>query len=227
MKYKRCLIPLHPHHSHNSTTPIPPHLFQNTTTMPNIRMLVPNHLFQNSYSNLWFNMSFCSIRQIGHSINHPTYNAHVLARLLLWSITDDFSITIINRISPVYCTNGPLILWTICNNINPNNIACIETIKSKIRTTIISQFGNDVCKNIIHIRDNLYLITITDDSSSKHNDLIVHLLMQLCSSPITPFKEAMQQLHVDYLEAKLIHLTPLNYSKLLMTMLKSSEQTNQ
>jgi hypothetical protein len=51
--------------------------------------------------------------------------------------------------------------------------------------------------------------------------------MQLCSSPITPFKEAMQQLHVDYLEAKLIHLTPLNYSKLLMTMLKSSEQTNQ
>lgn len=88
----------------------------------------------------------------------------------------------------------------------------IETIKSKIRDTKLSHVGEDVCKYITIIRDNLRLITSTDDSASEHNDLIVHILTQLCLSPIKPFKEAMQQLHVDYLEVKLPNLTP---SKLL------------
>jgi hypothetical protein len=45
-----------------------------------------------------------------HFIDHPNYNAHVLARLLLCSVTDDFSITIINRIPQNYRNDGPLIL---------------------------------------------------------------------------------------------------------------------
>lgn len=143
-----------------------------------------------------------------HTVAHPTYNARVLARLLLKSVTDDFSITVINRIPQEYRNDGPLILWTICNNIHRNNIAFIETIKSKIRDSKLSQFGEDVCKYIAHVRDNLRLITSMANSASEHNDLIIHILTQLCSSPIKPFKEAMQQLHVKYLEAQLPNLTP-------------------
>jgi hypothetical protein len=147
-----------------------------------------------------------------HSIDHPTYNARVLARLLLRSVTDDFSITIINRIPQDYHNDGPLILWMICSNIHRNNIAFIETIKTKIRESNVSQFGDDICKYIIHIKDNLCLIT-TADTSSEHNDLLTHILLQLCASPIKPFKEAMQQVHVDYLEAKLPNITPLTLLK--------------
>jgi hypothetical protein len=66
-----------------------------------------------------------------HTVDHPTYNARVLGRLLLRSITDDFSIMIINRIPHDFRNDGPLILWTICNNIHRNNVAFIETIKTK------------------------------------------------------------------------------------------------
>ncbi len=67
-----------------------------------------------------------------YDVNHSTYNARKLACLLLSSVTDDFSITIINRIPQDLCNDGPLILWTICNNIHQNNVALTETIKSKV-----------------------------------------------------------------------------------------------
>jgi hypothetical protein len=99
----------------------------------------------------------------------------------------------------------------ICN-IHQNNIAFLETIKTKIRDCNISQFGDDVCKYIIHIEDNLHLITATD-ASREHIDLLTHILIQLSASPIKPFKESMQQLHVGYLEAKLLNLIRLNLLK--------------
>jgi hypothetical protein len=52
-----------------------------------------------------------SVSQDKHTIDHPTFNARVLARLLLNSITDDFCITVINRIPQEYRNDGPLLLW--------------------------------------------------------------------------------------------------------------------
>jgi hypothetical protein len=149
-----------------------------------------------------------------HMVDHPTYNARVLGRLLLRSITDDFSTTVINRIPQEFRNDGPLILWTICNNIHRNNVAFVETIKSKIRTAKLSHFSDDACKYIVHIKDNLRLITAATDNSNEHNDLIIHLLTQLSTSPIKPFREAMERLHVNYLEAKLPDLTPTKLLKL-------------
>ncbi len=48
-----------------------------------------------------------------HSIDHPTFNAWILACLLLGSITDDFCITVINRVVQEYRNDGPLLLWII------------------------------------------------------------------------------------------------------------------
>jgi hypothetical protein len=78
----------------------------------------------------WYPITFL-VNQDKHTVDHPTYNARVFGRLLLRSITDDFSITIINRIPQDFRNDGPLILWTICNNIHRNNVAFVETINRK------------------------------------------------------------------------------------------------
>jgi hypothetical protein len=128
-----------------------------------------------------------------YTIDHPTFNARVLARLLLGSVTDDFCITIINRIPQEYRNDGPLLLWTICNNIHRNNIAFIESIKRKIRESTLSQFNEDVPKYILHIKDNLRLITTSDNSLPNHTDLLIYLFaqLQLCKVPL--FKEAVDK----------------------------------
>jgi hypothetical protein len=110
-----------------------------------------------------------------HTIDHSTFNARVLARLLLGSVTDEFCIIIISRISQEYRNDGPLILWIICNNIHRNNIAFVESIKRRVRESTLSQFGDDVPKYILYIKDNLRLITTSDTDATLHNDLLVYL----------------------------------------------------
>jgi hypothetical protein len=162
-----------------------------------------------------------------HTIDHPTFNARVLARLLLSSVTDDFCITIINRVPQDYRNDGPLLLWIICNNIHRNNIAFVESIKRKIRDSTISQFGDDVPKYILHLKDNLRLITSSDNSNTQHNDLITYLFHQLQQCNVPLFKEAIDKWHIEYLEAKLPGLTPEKFLKMVddkIQILKHADQ---
>jgi hypothetical protein len=150
-----------------------------------------------------------------HTIDHPTFNARVLARFLLGSVTDEFCITIISRISQEYRNDGPLILWIICNNIHCNNIAFMESIKCRVRESTLSQFGNDVPKYILYIKDNLRLITTSGTDATPHNDLLVYLFaqLQLCKVPL--FKEAIDAWHIAYLAAKLPNITPDKFLKMV------------
>jgi hypothetical protein len=148
-----------------------------------------------------------------HTVDHPTYNSRVLARLLLGSVTDDFAITVINHLERSLRNDGPLILWTICNNIHRNHIAFTETIKQKIRATTIQHFNNDIPKYIIQLKDNLRLITTSTEEDQTHNDLITYIFQQLSECNITLFKEAVQKLYVEYLEAKHPDLTPMKLLK--------------
>jgi hypothetical protein len=120
-------------------------------------------------------------------LDHLAYNARVLGRLLMASITDEFSLTIVNRIPQDLRNDGPLILWTICNHIHRNNIAFIGTIKTKIRDATLSHFGDDINKYIIFIKDNLRLISAAMADSAEHNDLITYLFAQLTKSNINMF----------------------------------------
>jgi hypothetical protein len=115
---------------------------------------------------------------------------------------------------PEYRNDEPLLLWTICNNIHRNNITFFETIKSKIRSATLSEFGDDISKYILHVKDNLRLITANDDASTEHNDLITYILNQLTQAPIELFKEAAQHWQIDYLESKLPDTTPTKLLKL-------------
>ena len=78
----------------------------------------------------WFSPT---LQQDKFQITHQTYQARVLAKLLLASLTDDFSITIIHRIDSSYRNDGVVILWTICHNVHRSNITFTETNKAKIR----------------------------------------------------------------------------------------------
>jgi len=148
-----------------------------------------------------------------HTLSHPTFNARILAKLLLKSLTDDFSITIVNRIPTALCNDGPLFLWTICHHFHRNNVAFVESTKHRIRSATLANFSNDPCAYILHIKDNLRLITLNDGASSDHNDLLIHLFTQLTSAPIKAFAEWAQKLYVDYLEAKLTIMTPTTFLK--------------
>jgi len=80
-----------------------------------------------------------------HTLSHPTFNAKILAKLLLKSLTDDFLITIVNRIPTALHNDGPLFLWTICHHIHRNNVAFVESIKHSIRSATLANFSNDSC----------------------------------------------------------------------------------
>jgi hypothetical protein len=161
------------------------------------------------------------------TIDHPTYNARCLARVIIGSITDDFSQTIISRIDDNLRHDGPLLLWYICNNIHRNNIAFNETIKAKIRSATLSQFHDDVFKYLSYLRDNLRLIVIADDKNNQHQDLLTYIFESLSACAVPKFKESIQQWHVDYLEAKLNDLSPIELIKMAEDKVQILQHANQ
>lgn len=131
-----------------------------------------------------------------------------------WWLLYPYHQPVINPILQEYHNDGPLILWTICNNIHRNNIAFVKLIKQRIRESILTHFSNDVSKYIINIKDNLCLITTTDGSSSEHNDLIIYIFRQF----------------IKYLKTKLPNLTQTTLLKLIgdkMQILKHADQWKQ
>jgi len=155
----------------------------------------------------WFSPT---LQQDKFQITHQMYQACVLAKLLLASLTDDFSITIIHRIDSSYRNDGVVILWTICHNVHRSNIAFTETIKAKIRGMNLMDYDT-IDKYLISIKDNLRLITTSDTSNkTKHNDLIIYIFNHLKQCTVTPFKQYISRLQVQYLEASLPDLTPVS-----------------
>jgi hypothetical protein len=90
-----------------------------------------------------------------HTMGTKLYHSWLLAKCLLVSILSELSSTIINRI-PTTCRNdGTYILWAITNNIYWSNIAFMETIREKIVLATVDQFGHDLEKYLMTIKNNL------------------------------------------------------------------------
>jgi len=117
-------------------------------------------------------------------------------------------VTIIHRVNTAYRNDGVVILWTICNNVHRSNIAFTETIKATIRHMNLTDYDT-IDKYLIGIKDNLSLITPSDSADqTKHNDLIIYIFGHLKQCTVTPFKQYISRLQVQYLEASLPDLTP-------------------
>jgi hypothetical protein len=108
-----------------------------------------------------------------------------------------------------------------------NNIAFVESIKRKIRDSTLSQFGDDVSKYILNIKDNLQLITTSDANTPPHNDLLIYLFTQLRLWKVPLFKEEINAWRITYLEAKLPGINPEKLLKMVddkIQILKHADQ---
>jgi hypothetical protein len=65
-----------------------------------------------------------------HTRGSDTYNARLLGLFLMNSLTPDFAAMLHNRIDPMYCSDGPLLMHTMCQHIHHNHLAFVKTIKN-------------------------------------------------------------------------------------------------
>lgn len=112
------------------------------------------------------------------------------------------------RIDDKYCADGPILLHTMCQHINCNHLAFIESVKNKIRSSTLVDHNNDVPSYLRFLRDNLKLISSTGASESDHNVLLPHLLLQLGTTTIPVFQQTMLKWQHDYYENNM-KLTPV------------------
>jgi hypothetical protein len=102
-----------------------------------------------------------------------------------------------------------------------------ETIKQKIREAALTQFGDDVIKYLIYVKNNLCLITSSMQAANTHGDLLTYLFQQLKLTSIKWFQDAIDKWHIKFLEAKLRNLAPESFLKLFddkMQILKHAGQ---
>jgi len=112
------------------------------------------------------------------SFNHTTYNARCLAQVLLSSLTDDFSLTLTNRIDTILQHDGPYVLWMIGHNIHRSNVAFTESIKTTIRALTLQDCNDNTVKYLETITQNLRLITGPTKPDDNHIDLLPHLFQK-------------------------------------------------
>jgi hypothetical protein len=134
-----------------------------------------------------------------HTRGSDAYNAN--------SLTHDFAAIFHSRIDLLYCSNGPLLLHTMCQHIHCNHLAFVETIKNKIRLATLAEFKNDVQAYLHFLTDNLKLISSTEATDTEHKDLLLHLFLQLRTTTIPVFQQSVLKWQRDFLENTL-SLTP-------------------
>jgi hypothetical protein len=108
------------------------------------------------------------------------------------------------------CNDSTYILWCICNHIHHNNVAFTEHIHENITTATILQFNNDILQYLIYIKENLWMMSSTNQDDAIHNGLITYILRQLKLSNICLFQDCIRKLHVSFQEARLPNLTVNN-----------------
>jgi hypothetical protein len=96
-----------------------------------------------------------------HTRGTETYNSHLLGVFLMNSLTPDFASVLHSRIDSSLCSDGPLLLFTMCQHIHRNHLTFVETIKNKIRSSTLTAFNNDIPKYLRFLNDNIKLITST------------------------------------------------------------------
>jgi hypothetical protein len=142
-----------------------------------------------------------------HTRGTPTYNSRLLGVFLMNSLTPEFAALLHSRIDSDYCSDGPLLLHTMCQHIHRNHRAFVESIKNKIRISTLQEFQNDVAAYLRLLKSNLKLISSTGDNDDEHNDLLPHLLLQLRGTTIPLFQQAVLKWQRDFFESTL-KLTP-------------------
>jgi hypothetical protein len=165
---------------------------------------IKHETVQSKAKELWDSPTSMSSR---HTRGTETYNSRLLALFLTNSLTADFAALLHSHIDPNYSTDGPTLLFTMCNHIHHNHLAFVESIKNKNPLATLSEYKNDVPAFLRYLQDNLRLITSTGAADNSHNDLILHILLQLRSTTIPLFQQSVLKWQREYMESSLA-LTP-------------------
>jgi hypothetical protein len=151
-------------------------LFQGNSNIDLVRRFsqVKQETVQNKARELWDNPNSMTLR---HTREMETYNSRLLALFLTNLLTADFAALLHSQIGPIYSTDGPTLLFTMCNHIHSNHLAFVESIKNKIRlaikTTSLPSY-----------------VTLTITYNSSHQHLTPHILLQSCSTTILLFQQS-------------------------------------
>ncbi len=60
-----------------------------------------------------------------------------------------FTLTVFNQTPQDFHNDGPLIIWSTCNNMQQNNITIVEVTKTKNPEAILAQVNDDIEKYFI------------------------------------------------------------------------------
>jgi hypothetical protein len=148
-----------------------------------------------------------------HSIGYPSYNARLLAMVLMNSISDDLFSTIIHRVLTTFCNDGTYLLWAICHIVHYNNIIYHKHLREKMTTATLSDHDHDVRKYIIYIKNDLKMITPMWNQSTANNGFISHTLHQLKQSTVPLFQDYIWNLHITYQKGQHSKMTPASLLK--------------
>lgn len=86
----------------------------------------------------------------------------------------------------------PLLFLTMCNYVH-NHLAFLESIKSKIHTSTLADHKNDIPVYIQFLQADLWVISLTGDTDTLHNDLLPHIFLQLRNTMIPIFQQKVLQ----------------------------------
>jgi hypothetical protein len=136
------------------------------------------------------------------------YHARLFGVFLTNSMSNVFLTILYSRIDPKYSMDGPLLLHTMCHHIHRNHTAFVESIKVKIRQSTLAEHKDDMAVFLQFLQNNLHLITSTGATDTNNNDLVPHILTQLCCSKIPIFQQTILKWHRKYMEGTLA-LTPM------------------
>jgi hypothetical protein len=67
-----------------------------------------------------------------HTVDHATYNSRLLAIVIMNSVTNNLTTTLLSHIPHLLCSGGTYLLWSISQNIHRNKVDFTEHISKKI-----------------------------------------------------------------------------------------------
>jgi hypothetical protein len=115
-----------------------------------------------------------------HMVGHSTFNSRLLAKLLRSSLTDDFHLVMINYIPHSLHSDGTYMLWAFGNHIHRNNVAFLEHVREQIITATLANYGNDILKYIMAMKNRLCMISSPiPNNHVPQSGLVIYILRQL------------------------------------------------
>jgi len=160
---------------------------------------------------------------------HPElFNARILGKVVISSITDEFYTTLQNYAGDELASNGPLLLWLILTHFHTSTVTYHEGLKQQIRTRdLASDHQHDIESYLIWLRHQVDVLRSTSVSpQDTHADLLDPIFKQLLATKSSRFKRMVEDWHLEY-HTEVRKFTPITLVDLADKKCKALHQSSQ